>query len=89
MERFVDDDAGYLRWVAQNPDGYVLNTYRQPAASYLKLHRATCGTINDRPARGDNWTVDYQKVCGDRAELELWARNQVDGELQPCPICRA
>ena len=49
--RFIDDVAGYLAWVEQNPDGSVLNTYRTPTAGYLKLHRATCRTINDRPAR--------------------------------------
>jgi hypothetical protein len=49
--RSIDDVAGYLAWVEQNPDGSVLNTYRTPTAGYLKLHRATCRTINDRPAR--------------------------------------
>ena len=49
--RFIDDVAGYLAWVKQNPHGSVLNTYRMPTAGYLKLHRATCRTINDRPAR--------------------------------------
>ena len=77
----------HLAWVQQSPDGDVLNTYRTPTAGYLKLHRATCRTINDRPARGDRWTADYQELCGTRAELEQWTREHVDGEPQPCPIC--
>ena len=37
MDKFVDNDAGYLDWIAQNPDGFVLNTYRKPTPGYLKL----------------------------------------------------
>ena len=76
VERFIDDDAGYMKWVARNPDGFVLNTYRRPSPGYLKLHRATCRTINDHPARGDRWTADYQKICGSRSELERWQENR-------------
>jgi len=38
---FVNDD-GYLRWLAQNPDGFVVNSNRVPVSSYLILHRASC-----------------------------------------------
>jgi len=24
--QFVNDDDGYLRWLAQNPDGFVVNS---------------------------------------------------------------
>jgi hypothetical protein len=74
MERFVDDDPGYLYWLAHHSDGFVINTGRTPTAAYLMLHRAGCGTINGRPARGTTFTGDYAKVCGDREELEESAR---------------
>ena len=32
---FVDDDRGYLRWLAANPTGFVLNTTRSPIPTYL------------------------------------------------------
>jgi hypothetical protein len=86
MDRFVDDDPGYLDWVARHPDGFVVNTGRTPTASYLMLHRAVCGTITGRPAMGSTFTGDYAKVCGDRAELEGFAR-QLGGQAQPCGLC--
>ena len=30
MIRFSDDDPGYLSWIAEHPDGFVLNV-RRPA----------------------------------------------------------
>ena len=42
LTHFVNDDDGYLRWLAQNPDGFVVNSNRVPVSSYLILHRASC-----------------------------------------------
>jgi len=39
LTHFVNDD-GYLRWLAQNPNGFVVNSNRVPVSSYLILHRA-------------------------------------------------
>jgi hypothetical protein len=33
MQDFVDDDPGYLAWLAAHPAGFVLNTYRRPAVT--------------------------------------------------------
>ncbi len=87
---FVDDELGYKRWIAAHPGGYVVNTYRTPGPTYLKLHRATCRTISGSPARGIRWTSGgYAKVCADdRAELDRWARTAVGGTLDPCPFCQ-
>jgi len=40
LTHFVNDD-GYLRWLAQNPNGFVVNSNRVPVSSYLILHRAS------------------------------------------------
>jgi hypothetical protein len=88
MQRFVDDDRGYLDWLAQHPDGFVINTGRTPTATYLVLHRAGCGTINGKPARGTTFTGDYAKVCGARRELETFGR-ELGGQAQPCGLCLA
>ena len=38
---FMDDDNGYLRWIAANPGGFVLNCDRKPHARYLKLQHVS------------------------------------------------
>ena len=87
---FCDDDEGYLQWIGANPDGYVLNTFRKPAASYLILHRGTCGSISGIPSRGQQWTTGYIKVCAaERTELERWAKDTTGGTLSPCQLCKA
>lgn len=88
MQRFVDDDRGYSDWVDHHPDGFVINTGRTPSAAYLMLHRAGCGTITGKPARGATFTGEYAKVCGEQDELEEFAR-QLGGQAQPCGLCLA
>lgn len=83
MQQFVDDDGGYLDWINSNPQGFVLNTYRRATRAYLMLHQASCWTIRVR----SNWTKDYRKVCGERRELEAFARNEVGGDTQLCSRC--
>lgn len=84
---FMDDDDGYIAWLAEHPNGFVLNCGRPPTPSYLMLHRAMCGTINGTPARGRSWTVIYQKVCANtKRELVDWASEI--GVLQPCKLCK-
>jgi hypothetical protein len=90
MRIFEDDDAGYLAWVERSQHGFVVNTFRKLDPRYLMLHRASCGTIRGKPARGDCWTTgDLIKVCAEtRAELDHWARQIAGGELHPCGLCR-
>ena len=71
----MNDEDGSIAWLAEHPDGFVLNCYRNPTPSYLVMHRATCWSINGTPSRGRSWTNDPKKVCADTvAELEKWAR---------------
>ena len=85
---FLDDDAGYLAWTRAHPAGFVLNAHRNPGASYLKLHRATCHTVTGNPARGTVWTRAYSKHCSeDRLELVRWARERAGAEPDACPLC--
>ncbi len=46
MIEFLDDDEGYLSWIATNPDGLVLNVRRMADPNYVVLHRANCGSIS-------------------------------------------
>ena len=82
---FMDDDNGYIAWLAEHPDGCVLNCGRPPQRSYLVLHRAKCGTISGTPGR--LWTVTYQKVCAETLkEIEAWTRPI--GSPTCCGICK-
>jgi len=87
VESFVDDDIGYLQWLAAHPDGFVMNTHRNPTPTYLVLHRTGCHTISGIPARGSRWTGDCIKICGKRHELEEFARRNVGGEAGACGLC--
>ncbi len=87
MNLFMDDDGGYVAWLQQNPDGFVLNTERRPRAKYLRLHRADCHFITGRPSNGESWTTHYIKVCGRRDELETWAMMETSGDVWSCPRC--
>jgi hypothetical protein len=87
MRHFVDDDAGYLDWLAHHPQELVLNTGRTPSAAYLMLHRATCRTISGTPARGSTFTGDYSKVCGTQRELDEFTE-QLGGTARQCQVCR-
>lgn len=87
LAHFVGPEAEYLAWLRAHPRGYVVNTYRTPSASYLKLHRATCWTIDG--TREANYTSgDYSKVCAETVtELEDWARRTLGGSLDACSRC--
>ncbi len=83
---FVDDDRGYLAWLAANPGGYVVNTTRSPRPDYLMLHRASCRHISGADER--RWTFNYAKVCGpSQASLSAWAIQTVGAEALPCSLC--
>lgn len=88
MESFIDDDIGYLRWLAAHRDGFVLTAERKPTPAYLMPHRTTCHTISGTPACGSRWTGDYIKFCGGRHELEAFACSNVGGQAHACGLCR-
>lgn len=87
LDIFVNDDKAYLRWLTQNPNGLVVNSYLHPSPDYLILHRANCWTIST-PTRTNWTTTGYIKICSlDKRELEGWAEKEVCGQLRRCQIC--
>jgi hypothetical protein len=83
---FLDDDAGFLAWLAQHPEGMVLNVERR-SARHARLHRAGCPTLAG--GAGKTWTLSYRKVCGtDRGALEAWTRDEAGGDPDPCKRCK-
>lgn len=84
--RFVDDDAGFDRWQAENPWGWILNCDRVPKKEYLILHRVSgCAHLE---GDGLTWTTSYIKVCApNRSDLDAWARQEVGGAPRVCGSC--
>jgi hypothetical protein len=86
---FDRDDEAYLRWIDGHQHGFVVNAYRNLAPRYLMLHKASCGTIKGKPARGITWTDgDFVKICSNtRQDLEQWASSNTMGKLHPRGLC--
>ena len=84
-----DNDQEYLDWTDRNPEGYLVNPYTEPKASYLMVHRAECRTIKKLTGKGTSFTTTgYSKFCSlELDKLKEWAAQKVHGELQPCKIC--
>jgi hypothetical protein len=89
VQTFHDDDLGYKLWLRAHPAGWVVNAMRSPSPAYLKLHRARCTKISRLQAAYSRWTTgDYIKVCAERRDdLEAWARQTFDAELQGSCHC--
>ena len=92
---FEDDDMGYLQWISEHPDGYVVNSRRRVGPDYLVLHRASCFSINRYPNMdeepGGFTERQYRKFCStSRSELEDHLRRMI-GEPDPfskvCSLC--
>ncbi len=84
----INDDEHYLRWIYENPNGFVVNALNPPSPKYLILHRSSCSDISS-PKRS-NWTTkDYLKICSnDVDELNEWASKGIGGKLAPCQRCK-
>jgi hypothetical protein len=87
MIQFVDDDSGYLSWIARNPSGWVVNSNRNPTAGYIVLHRASCSFVSGEPTRGRCWTKEYSKTCGTQPELRQWAQGRLGRQPTACSHC--
>ncbi len=74
---FENDDEGHFKWISENPNGYVLNTYNKPTPNYLKTHKATCPTISILQSRYSSFTTEYRKYCFlDVEKLKFWAKSE-------------
>jgi HB1/ASXL restriction endonuclease-like protein with HTH domain len=86
IELFKDDDDGFFEWIQHNPDGYFLNTERNPKPTYLVLHRSGCSHFDGAPEV--HWTKAYIKFCArDRDELEQWAATTISDDVTLCGSC--
>lgn len=74
------NDAEYQKWLADHPNGFVVNTGRAPSPKYMVLHRARCRYISDlvHEAEPGGFTErDYIKVAAvDLESLRDWVMTQ-------------
>jgi hypothetical protein len=80
MIEFEGDDKGYLQWMADNQDGFVLNVRRRRRDSeYVVLHRAACRSIVDENRAAGAYTErGYRKICAtDRASYARLLNSKV------------
>jgi len=87
---FKDDDDGYLEWCTSHPNGFVVNTWRNPTASYAVLHTARCWHITKTRIKGAYTARGYKKICGDsEAELSAELHRLVHSSFSKvCPCTR-
>jgi hypothetical protein len=91
---FDSDDAGYLRWVNGNPEGWVVNVRRNMTPDYMVLHKAFCKAISvedkNRP-EGAFTERDYLKVsANDLESLQTWTaqHGRPDADFSKlCSLC--
>lgn len=93
MIQFDGNDEGYLRWIAKNPTGFVLNVRRVPSSEYIVLHRASCQNISTNNRKLGAYTERfYRKWCAESVEqLRDAARHEgrPDGSFSKyCSMCR-
>jgi len=94
LEVFDKKDDPYLKWMKDNPSGYVINTNRFKSSTYVTLHQSGCYTISKYikgQSKGGYTARDYIKVCSNNPqELFDWAlknRTKVPGIKSYCKKC--
>ena len=92
MEKFIDNDEGYLRWISYNPHGFVVNVERGERPGYAVLHRASCSSILRDRENGAYTERGYKKVVSnDLSELRVYATfiGRADGSFSKhCGRCQ-
>ena len=91
---FQNDDQGYFAWIADNPDGFVVNVRAKHDPAYTVLHRSQCPMISKTSHSSGAFTErSYRKVCvTNSARLSNVAQKlgRPDGSFSKrCQICSA
>ena len=58
---FKNDEKGYLRWVHENPQGYVYNDSDGINPQCKKLHKSNCKALHN--VRPDRKRTSVKKIC--------------------------
>jgi hypothetical protein len=85
---FKDDDIGYLNWIRDNHNGFVVNCMPTSFGEKLTLHRARCHTIT-KHHKSSTTTHGHTKTCSnDKEELVKWTAESFGRKPFPCEVCR-
>ena len=90
----MPDDDDYIKWIDENPNGFVLNIHRRKNPSNIhkshpRIHFANCRQLENINNPGSSTTGDYFKVCSNSIEeLEQWSWFKYQKGLNPCKICK-
>lgn len=60
MTHFVHDDAGYLNWLAEHPEGFVINS---PALPALPLIAVRISGMTVRRSRHQAWPTVFASAA--------------------------
>ena len=88
IEKFQNDDLGYLAWVQSNPSGFVVNIDEpNTTPSYPMVHAASHRAISS--GSRENYTSGrYFKVCSTSlTDLEKWTMEHYRRPLVRCKTC--
>lgn len=85
---FKDDEAGYARWLLQNPHGFVFNHFGGAGRPDNVLHRASCVFLR-RPSDEGRRTVVEKRVSNDIVWLveHLDSLRSSAGGWKICSFC--
>ena len=73
VQVFINNDHDYLQWMADNPNGFVVNTGRTKRSTYTSLHTSGCTHIVEYEGLAN--TKSRAKVCSnDPDELYYWCQ---------------
>ncbi|MDO6462174.1 HNH endonuclease signature motif containing protein [Granulosicoccaceae sp. 1_MG-2023] len=74
---FIGDDQAYLNWVADNPQGYVVNALASKGQGYRVLHNSSCSSVrhlSSAASEGGFTERAYIKICASSVEaLKRWS----------------
>jgi hypothetical protein len=94
--KFENDDEGYLQWVAENCNGFVLNIQKKTETVYKKrnkkkpyamIHSCYCTKIKRKQKENLSFTERYIKYCS----LDIKVLNEIcttnNDNVSYCKIC--
>ncbi len=76
---FDHDDAGFLRWLEEHPDGYVLNCYKTG-----RVHSARCKSYR---SAGPRMTYSRAKACSTSEQQLFKYAKQQRIDATRCELC--
>jgi hypothetical protein len=89
---FEPDDAKYLKWVNEHPEGFILTSNKSLYPKFTVIHKSTCDKIKilKAPAKPGGFTErDYIKVYSTNlTDLNTWVlQKRVNGSSRKCSLC--